>query len=161
MGGFKDYLAGLKKTPMTPDRLKGYIGDEAPKEGEVRNPLYHRSALKVWGPNDHHYLPPIRPDYHERMKKVDRGEMSHDEVDAHRWREHPLEELDTSTLISPQKHLDLAHLKTFTPAHLTKPITVTRTASGQHIIQDGNHRAVFAHATTGKIMAHVFTSKRK
>ncbi len=137
MGGFKDYLATLERLP------DGKGKDVVVKQ--LKNPLYHPDAEKIWGEHEKDYLPKI---------DLDRDR------DPYNWGGHPIETLDTKSLISPQQQLDANHVENYPKAKRSKPITVTRTATGEHIIQDGNHRAVIAHATTGKIKAHVFVSKR-
>lgn len=156
MIGFKEYLDGLKPTPT---RSSAEYGDEPPKKGEVENPLYHKDGEKIWGEDEHHYLPPLRPDYSERMRMYGRGDIEASEVDAHNWDSFPVKEISTASLMSPQKELDLHHLENYPPDQ-NSPISVVRTKSGQHIIVDGNHRAAIAHGTTGKVKARIFQSKR-
>lgn len=154
MGGFKDYLAGLKKIPDRTDYYDRNDPEGRPKQGEVRNPLYHRNAAKVWGPNEGHYLPPRKYTYDEKVAARAAGKPISD------WDHLPVQEIETKHLTSPQRELDLHHLNSMPDHKQKEPISVVRTKGGQHIIIDGNHRAAIAHGTTGKVMAQIFQSKR-
>jgi hypothetical protein len=154
MGGFKDYLAGLKPIPKEKTEANWGRSGEAPPRGEVRNPLYHRNADKVWGYNEHDYLPPEKftPDQIMAAHKAGKPISN--------WDHLPVQEIETKHLISPQRELDVSHLDSMPEHKQNEPISVVKTKTGQHIIIDGNHRAAIAHGTTGKIKAQIFQSKR-
>lgn len=134
-----NYIANLR--PVTGTELearnKFWDGEENAPKQEVHNPLYHPDADKVWGEDEgHYYIPPKRRPVGEPV------------------------EMATASLISPQKYIDLGYLQAPPQESLNKPITVVRTLGGQHIIQDGNHRAALAHGTTGKILANIYQVSR-